>query len=107
VSLAGVDGWVIGVPAALERMVTNIGITTLVVIVAIIGTEAPAAQHILFTLFSVAALPQVGFSIASTALVGQSVDAGDVAETRAAPAISLRWVPLWMLVATSTIPLLP
>ena len=42
---------------------------------ALIGTHALAAQQITFTALSLAFLPAFGFSIAATALVGQSIGA--------------------------------
>lgn len=114
VSLAGRNGWRpareaarallhIGGPTAIERMVTNVGITMLVVIAALIGTEALAAQQILFTAFSVALLPEVGFATATTALVGQSLGARDIRGMRLAPAISIRWALIWTALATTGI----
>lgn len=110
VSLAGWEGWRlatdaarslmnIGIPAALEHIVTNAGITTLVIIVAIIGTDALAAQQIIFTAFSLAILPGMGFATAATALVGQSIRARDIHAAREASRISLRWSLIWMIVA--------
>ena len=108
VSLAGWEGWRlatdaarslmnIGIPAALERIVTNAGITTLVIIIAIIGTDALAAQQIIFTAFSIAILPGMGFATAATALVAQSIGARDIHAAREASRISLRWSLVWMI----------
>ncbi len=110
VSLAGRTGWrptldtarslvQVGVPTALERMVTNAGITSLVLIVALIGTDALAAQQIIFTSFSIALLPGMGFATAATALVGQSIGARDPAAALAATRISIKWSLVWNLVA--------
>ena len=112
VSLAGSEGWrpasdaakslmKIGVPAAVERMASTTGITTLVIIVAIIGTDALAAQQIIFAAFSIALLPGMGFATAATALVGQSVGARDLYAAQAAARISLRWSLVWMIAAGS------
>jgi multidrug resistance protein, MATE family len=108
VSLAGRNGWRpsieaarslshIGIPAAVERMVANIGITTLVLIVATIGTDALAAQQIIFTAFAVAPVPIFGLATATTVLVGQSLGARNAAGMRDAAAISLRWAMLWAI----------
>lgn len=107
VSIAGRVGWKpdltsarslmqIGVPTAMERMLTNAGITTLVAIVALIGTSALAAQQIIFTAFAVAMLPGMGFAIAATALTGQSYGARDLTSASAATAIALRWALIGM-----------
>ena len=117
ISIAGRAGWrptldvarslmQVGGPTAVERMVTNVGITTLVLIVAYIGTEALAAQQILFTAFSIAVLPDMGFATAATALVGQSVGARSVHGAREATRISLKWSLLWMIFACGVFVLL-
>src|SRR5690606_36251003 len=112
ISLAGRHGWrptrnvaaelaQIGVPTAIERVVTNVGITTMVLIVATIGTAALAAQQVLFTTFAVALLPGIGFATAATALVGQSLGARDIAAAREAARIAMRWAMASMLVAAA------
>lgn len=117
ISLAGRHGWKptrnvaaelaqIGVPTAIERVVTNVGITTMVLIVATIGTAALAAQQVLFTTFAVALLPGIGFATAATALVGQSLGARDIAAAREAARIAMRWAMASMLVAAAVFILL-
>lgn len=109
-SIAGRRGWrpstdtlrdlaQVGVPTAMERMATNVGITTLVAIVALIGTNALAAQQIIFTAFSVAMLPGMGFATAATALVGQSIGARSSAGAHDAATISIRWALVWSITA--------
>jgi MATE family multidrug resistance protein len=70
--------------------------TTLLAVVALVGTEALAAQQITFTALSLAFLPAFGFSIAATALVGQSIGARVPADARTASRIALRWALVWM-----------
>ncbi|MGH2615496.1 MAG: MATE family efflux transporter [Thermomicrobiales bacterium] len=107
ISLNGSWGWVprfdtarqlltLGVPAALEQVLSAGAFTTLIAVVALIGTEALAAQQITFTALSLAFLPAFGFSIAATALVGQSIGAGVPADARTASRIALRWALVWM-----------
>ncbi len=102
ISLKGSWGWAprlatarqlltLGVPAAFEQVLSAGAFTTLLAVVAIIGTEALAAQQITFTALSLAFLPAFGFSIASTALVGQSIGARAPANARTASRIALRW----------------
>jgi putative MATE family efflux protein len=109
ISLAGSWGWMprldvarqlltLGVPAALEQVLSSGAFMTLIAVVALIGTEALAAQQITFTALSVAFLPALGFSIAATALVGQSIGARVAADARAASRIALRWALVWMAV---------
>lgn len=107
ISLAGSWGWLprfgiarqlltLGVPAAVEQVLSAGAFTTLIAVVALIGTEALAAQQITFTALSLAFLPALGFSIAATALVGQSIGARTPADARAASGIALRWALVWM-----------
>ncbi|MBA2277533.1 MAG: MATE family efflux transporter [Chloroflexia bacterium] len=86
----------LGVPAAIEQMVMTGGITVLVVIVALIGTAALAAQQITFTALSLALLPGMGFATAATALVGQSIGAARPDAARAAARIATVWSVVWM-----------
>ena len=107
ISLRGNWGWIpelrvgkelftLGIPAATEQMLNSGAFMVLVGVVALIGTPALAAQQIAFTSFSVAFLPGLAFSIAATALVGQSIGARRPADARLAWLISLRWAFVWM-----------
>ena len=107
ISLRGSWGWsprpriakqlfTLGIPAAFEQMLNSGAFMTLVAVVALIGTPALAAQQIAFTSFSLAFLPGVAFSIAATALVGQSFGARRPHDARQAWLISLRWALIWM-----------
>jgi MATE family multidrug resistance protein len=84
------------VPAAMEQVLSSGAFMTLVGVVALIGTHALAAQQITFTALSLAFLPAFGFSIAATALVGQSIGAQVPADARKASRIALRWALIWM-----------
>lgn len=107
ISLHGGWGWrprvdvarqlfTLGVPAALEQMLTSGAFMTLIAVVALIGTPALAAQQIAFTALSTAFLPGLAFSIAATALVGQSIGARLPVDARTAWTISLRWAVAWL-----------
>jgi MATE family multidrug resistance protein len=107
ISLSGSWGWrprlttarqllTLGVPAAMEQVLSSGAFMTLVGVVALIGTHALAAQQITFTALSLAFLPAFGFSIAATALVGQSIGARVPADARKASRIALRWALIWM-----------
>ncbi len=107
ISLRGTWGWkpefrigkelfTLGIPAATEQMLSSGAFMTLIGVVALIGTPALAAQQIAFTSFSVAFLPGLAFSIAGTALVGQSIGARLPADARKAWQISIRWALVWM-----------
>ena len=107
ISLHGVWGWrprlgiarqlfTLGVPAALEQMLSSGAFMTLIAVVALIGTPALAAQQIAFTALSTAFLPGIAFSIAATALVGQSIGARRPDDARLAWTIALRWAMAWL-----------
>jgi multidrug resistance protein, MATE family len=107
ISLSGGWGWrprfttarqllTLGVPAAMEQVLSAGAFMVLVGVVALIGTHALAAQQITFTALSLAFLPAFGFSIAATALVGQSIGAQVPADANKASWIALRWALIWM-----------
>lgn len=107
ISLRGAWGWMprltfarqlltLGVPAAVEQVLSAGAFMTLIAIVALIGTPALAAQQITFTALSLAFLPAFGLSIAATALVGQSIGARAPTEARTAWSIAFRWALVWM-----------
>jgi MATE family multidrug resistance protein len=106
-SLRGRAGWLpdltvargifaLGLPAALEQIMVSLSFVALTVVVAVLGTDALAAQRLTFTALSVAFVPGIGFSIAATALVGQSLGARRPAEARAVAGIATRWAVIWM-----------
>lgn len=88
----------LGIPSALEQMLMSGGFVSMVAVVALLGTASLAAQQIGFTALSMAFLPGFGFAIASTALVGQSIGAGNLADARAAARIAMHWSIGWMTV---------
>lgn len=107
VSISGRSNWLpefgvassvlrIGVPAALEQLLTSAGFTSMTAIVATLGTAALASHRIAFNVLSLSFLPGFGFAIAATALVGQSVGAREPEEGAEAAAIATRWAVAWM-----------
>lgn len=107
ISLSGSWGWkpewtigkqlfTLGIPAAMEQVLSSGAFMVLVGVVALIGTPALAAQQIAFTAFSIAFLPGLAFSIAGTALVGQSFGAKVPRDARKAWSIATRWALIWM-----------
>jgi MATE family multidrug resistance protein len=86
----------IGIPAALEQVLATLAFLALAVVVAHLGTDVLAAQRITFNALSLSFLPGIGFGIAATALVGQSIGAGRVAEGAAAARVATRWAVIWM-----------
>lgn len=86
----------LGVPAALEQLLTSAGFMMLTVLVAQFGTATVAAHRLTFTALSFAFLPGVGFGLAATALVGQSIGARRADEAVAAARIATFWALGWM-----------
>ncbi|HWQ15527.1 MAG TPA: MATE family efflux transporter [Roseiflexaceae bacterium] len=107
VGIAGRAGWRprvatargildIGLPAALEEVVIITAIAALTPVVAALGTVSLAAHRVVINVLSLSFLPGIGFAMATTALVGQSVGARRMDEARAATSIALRWALIWM-----------
>jgi multidrug resistance protein, MATE family len=86
----------IGLPAALEEVLVITAIASLTPIVAGIGTVALAAHRVVINVLSLSFLPGIGFGLAATALVGQSIGARKPEEARQITAIALRWAVIWM-----------
>lgn len=109
IQLLGEGGWLperetgrqllrLGLPASLEQMLVSAGFTSMLVIVAMLGTSALAAQQIGFTALAIAFMPGFGFSIAATSLVGQSIGARNLPNAKAALRIAAKWGTIWMAV---------
>jgi len=107
VTISGRGGWrpdfsvarqvlTIGIPAALEQVLATLGFLVLALVVARLGTDVLAAQRITFNALSLSFLPGIGFGIAATALVGQSVGARKIGEGQAAARVATRWAVVWM-----------
>ena len=86
----------IGIPAAVEQVLISVALLTLTIVVARLGTETLAAQRIVFNALSISFLPGIGFGLAATALVGQSVGAGHPEEGQALGRIATIWAVMWM-----------
>src|SRR6185503_11527534 len=86
----------IGIPAALEQVLATLAFLALALVVARLGTDTLAAQRITFNALSLSFLPGIGFGIAATALVGQSIGARRLAEGAAAARVATKWAVLWM-----------
>lgn len=89
----------IGLPASLEQVLSSASFFVLTLVVAGLGTTILAAQQIAFTALSTSFLPGIGFSIAATTLVGQSIGAHRIQEGEAAARIALTWAVIWMSTA--------
>lgn len=107
VTIRGRGGWLpdlkvaaqvlrIGIPAALEQVLVSSAFLAQSVVVAHLGTEVLAAHRVAFNALSLSFLPGIGFAIAATALVGQSVGARKLAEGGAAARVATTWAIAWM-----------
>jgi len=88
----------IGVPAALEQLLGSLSFLGLTIIVGVLGTEALAAHRIAINAMSLSFLPGIGFALAATTLVGQSIGAHAPHEGAVAGNIATRWGLVWMSV---------
>lgn len=86
----------IGVPAAMEQVLISGAFFALTVLVARLGTDTLAAYRISFTALSFSFLPGIGFAIAATALVGQSIGAKRLEEGGQAARVATWWGVIWM-----------
>lgn len=86
----------LGVPAAFEQALISAAFFVLTIVVAQLGTQALAAYRISFTALTFSFLPGLGFGIAATALVGQSVGARKYKEAAASARVATVWAVGWM-----------
>ncbi len=87
----------LGIPAAIEQLLVEGGFLALVVIVATIGTNALAAQQIVFTAMSLGILPGFAFAITATALTGQSIGAQRIDDARRAASLAQQLCLAWTI----------
>ena len=86
----------LGVPAAVEQILMSAAFLVLTILVARLGTDTLAAQRISMSALSFSFLPGLGFSIAATALVGQSVGARRPRESTGIASVATTWSVIWM-----------
>jgi putative MATE family efflux protein len=86
----------IGMPAAVEQLLVSAAFVAMTVLVAGLGTVTLAAHRVAMNALSLSFLPGFGFSIAATALVGQSIGAKRPAEGAAVARIATQWGVMWM-----------
>src|SRR5258706_11950667 len=102
VSISGRGGWrpdfglarqvlSIGIPAGMEQVLVSSGFLVLALVVARLGMVTLAAHQIAFVALSFSFLPGIGFGIAATTLVGQSLGAGRMDEGAVVVRIAMRW----------------
>jgi putative MATE family efflux protein len=86
----------IGVPAAVEQLSFSLSFAVLTAIIAVLGTDALAAQRITFNALSLAFLPGIGVAMAASALVGQSVGARDPRAGGITTRVASQYAAVWM-----------
>jgi putative MATE family efflux protein len=86
----------IGIPAAMEQLLISAAFVALTVLVASLGTATLAAHRVAMNALSLSFLPGIGFAIAATALVGQSIGARRPDEGAIFARIANTWAILWM-----------
>jgi MATE family multidrug resistance protein len=107
VSIAGPGGWLptwgvarrvlgLGIPSAVEQVLLSTGFLVLTILVAGLGTATLAAQRIAVSALSFSFLPGIGFGLAATALVGQSIGAGRLDAAAGVGRIATTWAIAWM-----------
>ena len=74
-----------------SRFLITVSFFVFTIIVARLGTEALAAHRIAMNAMSLSFLPGIGFGLAATTLVGQSIGAQRPADAAAAGEIAMRW----------------
>jgi putative MATE family efflux protein len=86
----------ISAPSAAESGMIQIGMMIFSLITISMGTEAFAAQQIVFTVANMSMMPGIAFSTAATTLVGQSLGAGDLARAESSGWRGARSAAIWM-----------
>lgn len=85
----------VGLPSMAEQLSRSVGMLLFAEVVISLGTDVFAAQRITFNIIGISFLPGFGFSIAATALTGQSLGAGRPEQARRATWFSARSASLW------------
>jgi putative MATE family efflux protein len=86
----------IGLPSMVESLFRSGGMLFFTIIVFRLGTEVVAAQQIAQQAAFLSMMPGFGFSMAATALVGQSLGARDPDQAERASAFATRACLIWM-----------
>jgi multidrug resistance protein, MATE family len=91
--------WIVlnlGVPAAVEQILMSTAFLVLTILVAQLGTDTLAAQRISMSALSFSFLPGIGFGMAATALVGQSIGARRPRDAQGVATVATTWALIWM-----------
>ncbi len=71
--------FLLGYPASIEQSARGLGMTVLTFLIAGFGTTVMASFGVAGNVFNVVIIPALGFSMATSTLVGQSIGAGNIA----------------------------
>ena len=88
----------IGLPAAAEQLVFQIGFLAFAAMAVSLGTQDYAAQQIAFTINNLSIMPAFAFGVAATTLVGQNLGAKDPDRAEQSAYKALKNGTLWMVV---------
>jgi len=96
-----------GVPAGIQFFVDIFAFTFFLMVIGRIGRDELAATNIAFAINSLAFMPMIGFSIATSSLVGQAIGRGKPEEAVTATKSSLLITMCYMWVVASIFVLFP
>jgi putative MATE family efflux protein len=71
--------FLLGYPASIEQSARGLGMTVLTFLIASFGTTVMASFGVAGNVFNVVIIPAMGFSMATSTLVGQNIGAGNIA----------------------------
>jgi multidrug resistance protein, MATE family len=87
----------IGVPAAVEQVLTTLAFVGLTIVVGnLLGTVTLAAHRVTIAISSFSFLPGFGFAIAATTLAGQAIGARRPDDVPQIARIAATWAAIWM-----------
>ena len=86
----------LGVPASIEQLLMASAFLVLTILVARLGTNTFAALRISLSALSLSFLPGIGFGMAATALVGQSIGAKRPHLGAGVAHVATTWAVIWM-----------
>lgn len=86
----------IGLPAAGENIIFQLGLLTFSTLILSLGTADVAAMNVAFNIMNFSLLPAFAFGVAATTLVGQNLGADNVPRAEASARQALKSGLLWM-----------
>jgi putative MATE family efflux protein len=80
--------FLLGYPASIEQSARGLGMTVLTFLIASFGTVVMASFGVASNVFNVVIIPAMGFSMATSTLVGQNIGAGNIARAEKVATLS-------------------